>query len=104
MLADRIKILREQAGLTQSEVASMLHISRGSVSSWEMGYSSPQTAFVVQLAKIFNVSTDCILGLEYSTISVEGLGDDEIAILVSTANMFRKNKVDNPHYGNRGKP
>jgi transcriptional regulator with XRE-family HTH domain len=95
MLADRIRVLREQAGLTQSEIASRLHISRGSVSSWEMGYSSPQTAFVVQLAKIFNVSTDCILGLEYSTISVEGLDDEEMAILVSIANKFRMNKAIN---------
>jgi len=61
-----------------------------------MGYSSPQSAFIVQLANIFKCSTDCIFGLENSTINVDGLDDEEIAILVSTANKFRKNKKDNP--------
>ena len=42
-LADKIKTLREQAGLTQAEVARQLGISRAGVNAWEMGLSLPST-------------------------------------------------------------
>lgn len=93
MISEKIKSLREKSGLSQSEIAAQLHISRSSVSSWEMGLTVPSTAFIVQLSKLFNVSTDCLFGLENTaTISVKGLDDEEIAILVELANKFRKNK------------
>ena len=52
-LADKIKTLREQAGLTQAEVARQLGISRAGVNAWEMGLSVPSTPYVVELAKKF---------------------------------------------------
>ena len=56
-LADRIKSLREGAGLTQAEIARALGISRSGVNAWEMGLSVPSTQYIVELAKQFNVST-----------------------------------------------
>ena len=97
MIADRIKMLRERTGLNQADLASKLHLSRSSISSWEMGTSVPSTSFIARLSEILNVSTDCILGIENtSTISTNGLDDHEIAILVEIANKFRENKTNNP--------
>ena len=62
MIADRIKSLREQQNITQSDLAKQLGITRSSVNAWEMGISVPSTQYIVELAHIFNVSTDYLLG------------------------------------------
>ena len=73
MVADKIKFLREQIGLTQSDLAKRLGITRSSVNAWEMGISVPSTQYVVELANIFRVSTDYLLGMKTSAaVSVEG--------------------------------
>ena len=89
-LADRIKSLRESAGLTQAEIARILGISRSGVNAWEMGISIPSTQCVVELANFFNVSTDYILGVSSSSaISVEGLSDREVASVLEIIECYR---------------
>lgn len=74
MVADRIKSLREQQGLTQTELAKHLGITRSSVNAWEMGISIPSTQYIVELAYTFKVSTDYLLCVDNSaTVSVAGL-------------------------------
>ncbi len=90
-LAEKIKALRESAGLTQAEVARMLGISRSGVNAWEMGLSVPSTQYIVELAKKFDVSTDYLLGIEStSTISVKGLSEKQVAVLLETIECFRE--------------
>ena len=82
MIADRIKILREQQNKTQSELARQLGITRSSVNAWEMGISVPSTQYVVELSNIFKVSTDYLLGVDStSSISVSGLSDEDIQLI-----------------------
>lgn len=82
MVADRIKVLREQRGFTQTDLSKQLGITRSSVNAWEMGISVPSTQYVVELASIFNVSTDYLLGVDTtSTVSVSGLTEDDIHIV-----------------------
>lgn len=84
MIADRIKSLREKTNKTQTELAKQLGITRSSVNAWEMGISVPSTQYIVELAQIFHVSTDYLLGVNTtSTISVAGLTDQDIEIVNS---------------------
>lgn len=84
MIADRIKTLREQQNKTQSDLAKQLGITRSSVNAWEMGISVPSTQYLVELANIFNVSTDYLLGVNHSaSISVAGLSDKDIELIHS---------------------
>lgn len=79
MVADRIKALREQKGLTQTELSNQLGITRSSVNAWEMGISVPSTQYIVELAHIFKVSTDYLLCVDTSaTISVAGLTEKDV--------------------------
>lgn len=95
MIAERIKELRERNRWKQADLAKQLNVTRSSVNAWEMGTSVPSTPVVVDMAKLFKVSTDYILGEDHTaTISVEGLDNREVGILVETANMFRKNRRD----------
>ena len=91
-LADKIKQLRELSGLTQAGLARRMKLTRSSVNSWEMGLVVPSTAMIVELAKLFNVSTDYLLGLEENaSINVSGLSEKEVA-LVSNLIVCLRNK------------
>ena len=58
----RISRLRREAGLTQMELANRLGISFQAVSNWERGVSMPDISKLGELADLFRVSIDQILG------------------------------------------
>lgn len=89
-LAEKIKLLRDNKGMTQSELARILGLSRSGVNAWEMGLSIPSTQYIVELAKCFNVSTDYLLGLDNtSTISVKGLSQKQVSAVLDVIQCFR---------------
>lgn len=93
MIADRIKMLRENTGMTQADVARKLSVTRSSVNAWELGISVPSTALLVELAQLFGVSTDYLLGIDTtSTLDVSGLTDDDVRILHDLAQHLRAKK------------
>ena len=96
MIADRIKKLRQQFGLTQSDLAKKLNITRSSVNAWEMGISIPSTQYIVELAELFKVSTDYILGLSRdSVISTASLTEEQTKILFTLVQYFNKENEKN---------
>ena len=93
MIADRIKALREEKGYTQTDLAKKLGITRSGVNAWEMGISVPSTQYVVELADLFKVSCDFILCVDKSSsISLEGLSEEDIKLVYSVAEHLRKIK------------
>lgn len=67
MLGEKIHQLRKGKSMSQEELASQLTVSRQAISKWELGESVPDTENVVQLSKIFSVSTDYLLNDEYES-------------------------------------
>ena len=61
ILADRIIDLRKQAGWSQEELAEKLAVTRQSVSKWEGAQSIPDMDKVVQMSRLFGVTTDYLL-------------------------------------------
>lgn len=61
ILADKIIALRKKSGWSQEELAEKMNVSRQSVSKWEGAQSVPDLEKILQLAKIFDVSTDFLL-------------------------------------------
>ena len=90
MTADRIKALREARGWTQAELARRLNITRNGVNSWEQGLSMPSPPSLVDLARLFSVSTDYLLCVEkHSTVNVTGLDEKDVALLAQLADRLR---------------
>ena len=86
MTAERIKALREARGWTQAELARRINITRNGVNSWEQGLSMPSPACLVDLSKVFSVSTDYLLGVErLETVNVTGLDEKDVAMLAQLA-------------------
>lgn len=61
-LNERIHDLRERTGMTQTELAIRLGVTRSCVNAWEMGVSKPSLENLKALSRIFHTSTDYLLG------------------------------------------
>lgn len=62
-LGERIALLRRQNGMTQEQLSSRLNLTYQAVSKWENDVSQPDARMLVELAKIFQVTTDELLGV-----------------------------------------
>ena len=61
-LAENIRSYRKDLGLTQEQLAERLGITLGAVSKWERGSSEPDLSYIMDLAGIFHVSVDALIG------------------------------------------
>ncbi len=62
MISENIKNLRNNAGMTQKELAEKLYVTPQAVSRWENGEVEPSVDAISTMAKIFQVTTDEIIG------------------------------------------
>lgn len=87
-----IKKIRVQKGFTQSEVASALGVSSVVYSRYETGKRQPSIDTLIQMADIFGVTVDYLLGrqdIEDSTLS-----EYELHLLVASRNADERAKQD----------
>lgn len=90
MIGDKIRELRERAGYSQSELARRLSVTRSSVNAWESGLSAPTAVYIVELAKLFRVTSDYLLDLDTSsTLNLSGLTEEELRLIYSLLDYFR---------------
>lgn len=92
-IAERISYLREKNQLTQATLAKKLGISRSAVNAWEMSLSVPSTQKIVELAQLFHVSTDYLLGQnEGVCVDISKLDNEEREVVFRLVECFTKNK------------
>lgn len=60
--AERLKTLRKQVKLTQTQIAEKLNISQQAYASWERGAKKPTQENLVKIAQILNVTVDYLVG------------------------------------------
>ena len=66
----KITFCRKTLGISQEELAALLNISRQAVSRWETGAAMPDTEKIVQLSRVFHVSTDYLLLDEVEEVKI----------------------------------
>ncbi len=59
---ERLKLLREKKKISQRKLANLLNVSAGTVGAWETGRNEPSHEMLIQIADLFNVSVDYLLG------------------------------------------
>lgn len=90
---ERIKELRVSRGMTQTDLAKIMSVTRSSVNAWEMGISVPTAVKLVELSLFFHVSTDYLLGLEKSeAVALDSLDEEEKAIVYGLLAYFGKRR------------
>lgn len=63
----RLRELREDKDLTQSQISKILNMSQTGYSKYETGENDVPTKILIELAKYYNVSVDYILGITNET-------------------------------------
>ena len=66
-LQDKIVMLRKKKGWSQEEFAEKMYVSRQTTSRWENGTALPDAQNVLQLSKLFDVTTDYLLNDDYES-------------------------------------
>ena len=74
VFTSRLKNAREYNGFTQTEVAKALKISQSTYAGYEGGRTEPHLELVAMISKLYNVSTDWLLGLS-SESGINALGE-----------------------------
>ena len=83
-LNERIKQLRKEKGLTQSQLADELGVTDKAVSKWEVGEANPDISLLVKLAEVFNVTVDYLLtGKVEESLSLDDMDKDKRAVLLA---------------------
>ena len=67
-LGQRLQQFRKRANLTQEEVATKLNITPQAVSKWENDVSAPDISLLGEIADMFGVTVDELLGRQPQTI------------------------------------
>lgn len=62
IFAQRLKELRKMKGLSQKQLADILHTTNSSVCDWERERSEPNLETLVNMSVYFNTTTDYLLG------------------------------------------
>jgi transcriptional regulator with XRE-family HTH domain len=89
----KLKELRKQSGMTQRQLADKLGITKSVVSYYELSERTPSADVLKDIALIFRVSTDYLLGIERNkTIDVSDLSDEDINLLLATVEALKKKK------------
>lgn len=64
----RISKCRQYIGLTQTQLAAKVGVNTKSVKDWESGVSMPSAKKIVELSRVFGVTSDYLLGLDNRSI------------------------------------
>ena len=90
-VAEKIRYFRDKLGLTQTDLAKRLGISRSAVNAWEMSLSSPSLANVFELAQIFHVTVDALLAREDRIlVDITQLSNEERELVLRLIACFQK--------------
>lgn len=87
ILADKILSLRKKNGWSQEELAEKANVSRQSISKWESAASIPDINKILELSKIFGVTTDYLLkdDMEDEEFTPDDDNNSTFIVTVSTA-------------------
>jgi len=91
----RLYDLREDANLSQKELAAMLNLKSSAISKYEKGLTQPSILTLVKMAEIFHVSVDYLLGLSSikNPYSADKFTPREAEIIIKYRMLSRENQI-----------
>ena len=88
-----LKVLINNRGMNQADIASELGMSTAALSRYLNGVRSPDLEYVIKIANYFNISVDWLLGLTGERYNVMPADLQEVAWLYSLATKDDQNVV-----------
>lgn len=92
---ERIKELREKSGMTQTELAEKIGVSKSVISAYEKGIRNPSHKILESISDIFGVSILHFFQRAYwpgeaVTVNITDLNTEQQKIIFSLINEFRQ--------------
>ena len=69
MLGEKLMTLRKKSGYSQQELADRLKVSRQTISNWELNQGAPSIGKAKELADIYKISLDDLVGDEVEVVA-----------------------------------
>ena len=97
--AAKLKAVFWDSGLTQSEAAEKLGVSRQTFNNWLNGQNQPDYSYLIQISKLFGVSCDYLLGVsDVKTLDMDisgcckltGLSESAVNTIISNHDLCGK--------------
>ncbi len=89
---NRLRTLRLKANMTQGQLAKKLNLTKSVISAYETDLRLPSYDVLIGISKIYNVSTDFLLGVEKKQeIDLSGLTQEETDALLNLIKAMRGN-------------
>ncbi len=86
-----LKTQRLKKDMTQAQLAQKLGVTKSVISAYETGLRLPSYDILIHIAKLFNVSTDFLLGGENKQdVDFSGLSQEEIDALMNLIRAMKK--------------
>lgn len=96
VLGKRLKILMNKHEINQNQLAEKLNVTKSTISGW-MKADSIQSSYIVALSKLFDVTSDYLLGLSNTSLKnndvksvcdLTGLSDAAVVEIIATHNVY----------------
>lgn len=104
----RIKRLRKEASMTQTELAEKIGVKRSSIANWESGRRFPECEILMKMSYVFKTPIDYFYGLsnhryniqipDYIEIDLSKLNSVGVSMLCEYYNFL----AANPKYSQKG--
>lgn len=95
-IGTKLKQLRNQRNISQIALAKQLGVSKSVISSYENEVHLPPYDVLLQMARIFGVSTDYLLGASNNKmINADGLTDTQIEAISMIVDELRETNKNN---------
>ena len=83
---EKLVALRKNAGMSQETLAQRLGVTRQAISKWELGTAMPETKSIMQIAQVFGVKVDYLLG--HTVVEKPGI----ISTVENSSKFFKTHK------------
>lgn len=72
-IADNIRSMRKQRNMMQEQLAEALGVSIAAVSKWERGVATPELNYIAEMADLFGISMDALIGYQVQSGTAKDL-------------------------------
>jgi transcriptional regulator with XRE-family HTH domain len=96
MIGKRIAEKRQLVGISQTELASRLGVTRQALNNYERGLREPDLSLTADIARVLNTTTDYLLGRTEPSPTSEPLVDEQVSdVTLFTDSIKRLCRRDN---------
>ena len=91
MFSEKLKALRTAKKMSQKDLADKVGVAKSVVSFYESGDRFPSYDVLIKISRIFNVTTDYLLGVERNRmLDVSELSEDDISVVNTVVEALKK--------------